>query len=834
MVLGQPGTLGLPVDEYDAFLVVNHNVRDKGPVEIHVVMHVVPPALCPCPNIGVDPSSFAFNLPPDSDDVSILNITNTGDVGSELKFEISSEDSFQTAGVEAQHAGGPDAFGYVYRDSDQGGSPFDWFDISAAGAPLALGDNTHAEIPMPFPMHFYGVLAHSGDPLFVSSNGYACFLEAGTDTADNVNIPKATNPNACIFAFWDDLDPSLGGEVYFYYDAPTDRYIIQWTDVPLAGDPTTAYTFQIILKPGGSIHTQYLEMAGPTDGASIGIENPDGTIGLQVNYNTPYVHGGLAVSFKHWLELGPQVGLVPANVQPVDIGVNTVDMPAGTSWHADVRIDHNVPNVPVVIVPVDLNVTSVCQLEYFPDELTGWNISMAPDSVAVFFEELFNSGDLDCNWTLADNPVVPEITVLDTLGTLLPGEDFGASFEVNTTGHLIGDVIITNLDLQWNPAVLIPVTITVEEVASVVVPPLTVGQGQATIPVDVLNISGDPNTEGLGAFLFELWYDPFVAQADTVLGGTAPFDSPPTFNIDNINGVVSFTALQTNIPGPTGDINVASVVLNLVGPSESCTYLDILVVDLFDVNANTIPNIDEDGELCLQAPTEEADTGYFTSTHDAGYPLADHAAGITAAIYDVHDLGTGTPDPTILLGGYQAEATYNGDLLNVLEVALQPPFESGTYSIDNPAGVTAFNAIAPLGVSWPIDPLAFLKLRLVGCVLDETVLTLNFIEIIDVNGNYIAMQQPPEERVFRRGDAKADGVINIGDALYSVQTLVGTRSVGDDPVNQTNLVNAASVKHDDLYDSLTVADVLQLMQYLVGLRNECFQLVQQGTAPAGR
>jgi len=104
-----------------------------------------------------------------------------------------------------------------------------------------------------------------------------------------------------------------------------------------------------------------------------------------------------------------------------------------------------------------------------------------------------------------------------------------------------------------------------------------------------------------------------------------------------------------------------------------------------------------------------------------------------------------------------------------------------------------------------------------------------------VNGSNIAMEQPPEEKVYREGDAKAsDDVINIGDALYTIQTLVGTRSVGDDPVDQTQVVNAASVKQDGQYDFLSVADVLQLMQYLVGLRDDCFQLVELGTAPAGR
>ena len=263
------------------------------------------------------------------------------------------------------------------------------------------------------------------------------------------------------------------------------------------------------------------------------------------------------------------------------------------------------------------------------------------------------------------------------------------------------------------------------------------------------------------------------------------------------------------------------------------TYLDIVVIDLIDVNANPIPNIDQDGELCLQ-PGNVAATGYYTSIHDAGYLLGDNAAGITAVIEDVHNPVTGDPDPTILLGGYEAEATYNGLVLNVLEVALQPPFETGASNIDNVAGVTAFNAIAPLGANWPVDPLAFLKLRLVGCLSEETTLTLNFTEIIDVDGNPIAMEQPAEERAYHRGDAKADGVINTGDALFAAQSLVGVGVVGDDPASQTNAVNAASVKHDGQNDVLSVADVLQSMQHLVGLRDDCLQILQQGTAPAGR
>src|SRR5262249_32971739 len=72
-------------------------------------------------------------------------------------------------------AGGPDAFGYFFRDSDHLGGPvFDWTDIAATGSPVPLTGNnvTSAPIPIGFSFPFYG---GSFSTVRVCTNGWLSF-----------------------------------------------------------------------------------------------------------------------------------------------------------------------------------------------------------------------------------------------------------------------------------------------------------------------------------------------------------------------------------------------------------------------------------------------------------------------------------------------------------------------------------------------------------------------------------------------------------------------------------------------------------------------------------
>ena len=82
----------------------------------------------------------------------------------------------------------------------------------------------------------------------------------------------------------------------------------------------------------------------------------------------------------------------------------------------------------------------------------------------------------------------------------------------------------------------------------------------------------------------------------------------------------------------------------------------------------------------------------------------------------------------------------------------------------------------------------------------------------------------------QRGDARSDGVINIADALFIAQYLVGLRPVCTDVVDNSCLhsVNTASVRQDAAFDEKTIADALFIAQYLVGLRDEIYNLAGSG------
>jgi hypothetical protein len=73
-----------------------------------------------------------------------------------------------------------------------------------------------------------------------------------------------------------------------------------------------------------------------------------------------------------------------------------------------------------------------------------------------------------------------------------------------------------------------------------------------------------------------------------------------------------------------------------------------------------------------------------------------------------------------------------------------------------------------------------------------------------------------------RGDALADGDIDIADGRYIGQYLVGSRTECTAAVDRTCLhtVNAASVRNAGAIDRITVADALFIAQYLAGLRDE--------------
>ena len=203
---------------------------------------------------------------------------------------------------------------------------------------------------------------------------------------------------------------------------------------------------------------------------------------------------------------------------------------------------------------------------------------------------------------------------------------------------------------------------------------------------------------------------------------------------------------------------------------------------------------------------------------------ADGATGFKANITKVFDPNTGN-DVVALLSNFRSQLTYDGTCVNILGV-LAMDFPIVASSIANNSGVTTFDGSDATGVPWPSD-LGHSLTRLIGSASQPCSVQIAITDLTDDGGNPIGVVPTNLTQNLRRGDARADGVINIADALFIAQYLVGLRPACTNVVDTTCLhsVNAASVRHDGAFDRNTIADALFIAQYLVGLRDGFYNLV---------
>ena len=157
---------------------------------------------------------------------------------------------------------------------------FDWVD--ASGQTALYGDDFVGRLRLPFAFPFYG---SSYEALYLSDNGYLNFLAPDQYNPEPVGIPNASAPNAAIYALWQDLrlDDDSAIEIETVGSAPNRTFVIEATGVRVRSG-TARVGFEIKLHESGVIDLLYADNpANPGDGraAGIGIENADGTDGLQ-------------------------------------------------------------------------------------------------------------------------------------------------------------------------------------------------------------------------------------------------------------------------------------------------------------------------------------------------------------------------------------------------------------------------------------------------------------------------------------------------------------------------------------------------------------------------
>ena len=308
-------------------------------------------AFLPLPDIEVDPAFFVIELLSGRSADRTLTIDNPTE--GVLTFEIRPIVENRRLGIRDDYApldvtdlkdkkqdpdlnppmvldsGGPDEFGYTWVDSEEPDGPiYEWIDISGNGQPLQFDDNENqGPFDLGFGIPFYGNYFGS---IRICSNGWISFTATATEHF-NRSIPNTMEPNNLMASLWDNLNPANGGAVFFYTNN-ADSAVVQWQDVPRYPN-SGSFTFEAILIADGTIIYQYNDLDGILNSCTIGIENEDGSVGLQVVRNQDYISENLAVKIVYptfWLSSDPRSGFVmPGSSSDINVTFNASQLDEG-------------------------------------------------------------------------------------------------------------------------------------------------------------------------------------------------------------------------------------------------------------------------------------------------------------------------------------------------------------------------------------------------------------------------------------------------------------------------------------------------------------------------
>ncbi|WP_329103858.1 PQQ-dependent sugar dehydrogenase [Micromonospora sp. NBC_01699] len=175
--------------------------------------------------------------------------------------------------------------------------------VPAEGSLVPLtGDDSVAQVALPFPFTFYGQPYSSA---WVSSNGFLSFNDPSGPQPLNTAVPDAAVPNAALYPFWDDLviraDTTI--RTADIGTGPDRKFVLEWRNVGMYGSASARITVEAVLSVDGEIAFNYADLAGtkPAElggGATVGIENPAGTSAIQHSLDQPTLANGTAVVFR--------------------------------------------------------------------------------------------------------------------------------------------------------------------------------------------------------------------------------------------------------------------------------------------------------------------------------------------------------------------------------------------------------------------------------------------------------------------------------------------------------------------------------------------------------
>lgn len=264
--------------------------QPDSPDEVQIFNDLYVPDFPDQPGIGRDPASGAY--------YRVASSEPGGD---------------QPGAVQALNTGGPDNYGYTFRDSRSGES-YSWINAASGGTSLGFSNNSYMyySASLPFSFNYY---ENTYTQLYISANGFITFSPPRyLSTQDRV--PGEDYINNVIAGYWTPVYFASSSRVYRKSGgtAPNRYFVIEWYQLkggspsePVGGNDT--FTFEIVLYENGTINLNYQTMSyvsgTPYDYwcGGAGIEDSRGTDGLEFNW-CDRIPSNLSVRFTRPAPMG--------------------------------------------------------------------------------------------------------------------------------------------------------------------------------------------------------------------------------------------------------------------------------------------------------------------------------------------------------------------------------------------------------------------------------------------------------------------------------------------------------------------------------------------------
>ena len=147
----------------------------------------------------------------------------------------------------------------------------------------------NAPVDISLPSFTFTLQSEAYTALKLYPDGFVSFADGNStiDALPNRCLPDLAAPAQAIYGWWADLNPTDAGTRVSYFQPGSDRFVIEFDNVPSAAGVSPAYrvSFQIVLYDNGDVMLNYRnapDLTGVAPHATIGVEARDGLFHNQV------------------------------------------------------------------------------------------------------------------------------------------------------------------------------------------------------------------------------------------------------------------------------------------------------------------------------------------------------------------------------------------------------------------------------------------------------------------------------------------------------------------------------------------------------------------------